>query len=103
MAEGNILYKLLLAYWHVIWGSKNDAIKLLEELDEESKRRYVSPYHRALPYVHIDENEAIERLDQAALDKDPWVLLLKVDPRVDLLRRNERFIALLHRSGLDFS
>ncbi len=103
MAEGNILYRLLLAYWHVIWGSKNDAIKLLEELDEESKRRYISPYHRALPYVHIDENEAIERLDQAALDKDPWVLLLKVDPRVDLLRRNERFIALLHRSGLDFS
>jgi DNA-binding winged helix-turn-helix (wHTH) protein len=96
MAEGNILYRLLLAYWQAIWGSKDDALMLLEELDEESKRRYISPYHRALPYVHIDMHKAIERLEQAALDKDPWVLLLKVDPRVDLLRRNERFISLLH-------
>jgi hypothetical protein len=68
------------AYWQAIWRSKDDALKLIEELDEESKRRYISPYHRALPYVHIDMHKAIERLEQAALDKDPWVLLLKVDP-----------------------
>jgi hypothetical protein len=71
MVWGNILYRLLLSYWQAIWDSKDDAIKLLEELDEESKRRYISPYHRTLPYVHIDTHKAIEMLERAALDKDP--------------------------------
>jgi tetratricopeptide (TPR) repeat protein len=101
MAKGNILYRLLLAYWNAIWGSVDKAVKLLEELDVESKRRYISPYHRALPYVHINRLEAIERLERAALEQDPWVLLLKVDPRVDFLRRDERFIKLLHELGPD--
>jgi tetratricopeptide (TPR) repeat protein len=101
MAEGNILYRLLLAYWEAIWGSKHEAINLLNKLDAEAEtdRRYISPYHRALPYVHIDGDKAIEGLERSASEKDPWVFLLNVDPRVDLLRRNERFIALLHRLG----
>lgn len=102
MGGGNILYRLLSAYWKAMWDSEDEAIKLLEELDKESERRYISPYHRALPYVYIDKQRAIERLEQAALAQDPWVLMLKVDPRIDLLRRNRRFIRLLYRLGLDF-
>jgi tetratricopeptide (TPR) repeat protein len=103
MAEGNVLYRLLLAYWKAIWGSTDEAIHLLEKLDEETSRRYISPYHRALPYVHIDGDKAIEGLERSISEKDPWIFLLNVDPRVDLLRRNKRFIAMLRELGLDFS
>jgi tetratricopeptide (TPR) repeat protein len=104
LAEGNVLYQLLRAHLYARWDQEGKAVKLLKELNEESesKQRYISPFHRALPYVHIDANEAIKRLDDAAFkEKDPWVLLLKVEPRVDKLRLNERFKDLLRRLGLD--
>lgn len=94
-SEENFLYRLLLAHYHAVWGEKDEAKRLLEDLDRQSRQRYISPFHIALVYVHIDEEEAVNRIKVAIEKKDPWVLLLEVEPRVDRLRENPRFVDLL--------
>jgi DNA-binding winged helix-turn-helix (wHTH) protein/Tfp pilus assembly protein PilF len=101
VSEENFLYQLLLAHYHAVWGERNEAKRLLEDLDRRSRQRYISPFHIALVYVHIDEEEAISRIKVAIEKKDPWVLLLKVEPRVDRLRGNPRFTDLLQLVCLD--
>ena len=79
---------------------KQEARKLLEELAERSKRRYISLYPIALGRIGLGEvDQAIASLEQAYTDRDQWVLYLKVDPHMDSLRSDPRFQDLLRRVG----
>ncbi len=82
-------------------GRKQEARKLLEELEERSKRRYISPYLVALIQVGLGErDQAIASLEQGYTDRDQWMMFLKVDPHMDDLRSDPRFQDLLRRVGL---
>jgi TolB-like protein/Tfp pilus assembly protein PilF len=82
-------------------GRKYEARKLLEELEERSKRRYISPCLLALVHIGLGErNQAIASLEQGYTDRDQWMLYLKVDPHLDALRSDSRFKDLLRRVGL---
>ena len=62
---------------------------------------YVPPINIALLYNGMDEKaEALSWLNKAADERDVRLSLLKVDPRWDSFRREEGFIALLKRIGL---
>ncbi|HEV1995491.1 MAG TPA: tetratricopeptide repeat protein [Candidatus Acidoferrum sp.] len=81
-------------------GRKQEARKLLEELEERSKHRYVSPCLIALVQVGLGEkDQAIASLEQGYTDRDQWILYLKVDPHMDDLRSDPRFQDLLRRVG----
>ena len=47
-----------------------------------------------------DFDAAFEWLDRAYEEQSPWIAFLRVDPRVDALRSDERFSALLHSARL---
>jgi TolB-like protein/DNA-binding winged helix-turn-helix (wHTH) protein/Tfp pilus assembly protein PilF len=82
-------------------GRKREARKLLEELEERSKHRYVSPYLIALVHIGLGErDQAIASLEQGYTDRDEWMMFLKVDPHMDDLRSDRRFHDLLRRVGL---
>jgi tetratricopeptide (TPR) repeat protein len=82
-------------------GRKREARKLLEELEEQSKHRYVSPYLIALVHIGLGErDQAIASLEQGYTDRDEWMMFLKVDPHMDDLRSDPRFKNLLRRVGL---
>jgi len=75
--------------------------RLLGELDEESKRSYVSPYHAAVLYAALGEkDQAFERLGQAARERSTLLVYLRKDPRLEVLRSDPRFQDLLRRVGL---
>lgn len=85
-------------------GRRQESRKILVELTERSKRRYVSPY--LIAYVQVglgNRNKAFDLLEQALADRDQWMFYLKVDPQWDDLRSDARFEDLLHRVGLDNS
>jgi tetratricopeptide (TPR) repeat protein len=65
-----------------------------------SKERYVSPYHLALIYCYLKENEkAVEHLQNALDVADPWLTWMSVEPVLDSLRGDERFRYIQEQTG----
>jgi tetratricopeptide (TPR) repeat protein len=81
-------------------GCKDEARKLLAELKELSKQRYVASYSIALIHVGLDEkDEAFAWLEKAYQERSWWLVWIKMDPMVDSLRSDSRFIDLMRRIG----
>jgi hypothetical protein len=70
-------------------------------LVRQSKKQYVSPYYFAVVYVGLGENEkAMEWLEKAFADRSNGLIFMKVEPELDNLRSNPRFLALQKRVKL---
>jgi serine/threonine-protein kinase len=90
-----------LGYAYALAGRRDDALKVLTQLDSLSKQRYVSPGSVALIYSALGaRDEAFAWFDKAVADRSWTLLFAKVDPRFDPLRTDPRFGALLKRIGL---
>ncbi len=82
-------------------GDRANAEKLLAQLSADSATQYVSPYYFALAYVGLGDNEkAMDWLEKAFSDRSNGLVFLKVEPALDNLRQNPRFLAL--RQKLNF-
>ena len=74
---------------------------MLEELKEQTKRRFVDPYLIAAVYIGMGEKEqTFAWLDKAYDERSSWMPWLKIEPKWDSLHTNPRFTALLRRVGL---
>jgi eukaryotic-like serine/threonine-protein kinase len=90
-----------LAYAYGVLGEKQEAEKILQDLLEQSKRQYVSPYSFALIHIGLeDKDQAFEYLEKAFEQREDAMISLKVNPRFDSLRTDPRFQDLLKRLGL---
>jgi len=79
-------------------GYRGEAQKILEQLQELSKQRYVTPYVVARIHVTLGEkDEALQWLEVAYQQRAEWMVLLKVDPCLDGLRPDPRFQDLIRR------
>ncbi len=82
-------------------GMKEEANKVLTELLELSKSRYVSNTTFALMYAALGENDkALEWLEKAIIEEGIRTGI-KTDPRYDALRSDPRFKALLKKMNLE--
>jgi TolB-like protein/serine/threonine protein kinase/Tfp pilus assembly protein PilF/class 3 adenylate cyclase/alpha-beta hydrolase superfamily lysophospholipase len=82
-------------------GMSEETQKVLDELNESSKERYVSPYYVAKIYASLGEKEqAVAWLEKGYLERNPDFIELKVEPVLDVLRTDARFRDLLRRVGL---
>ncbi|HXH06123.1 MAG TPA: tetratricopeptide repeat protein, partial [Vicinamibacterales bacterium] len=93
-----------LARLYALAGREADARALLREIERrmEEGRDRTAPQHFAYARLALGEvDAALDLLERAVAERDPAVLWLGVDPRVDALRglpRFERLLALL-RAG----
>ena len=88
------------SFAHAAVGRIEEARRVLEELKRISRERYVSPYHIATIFAGLgDKDQAFACLDEAYLDRSEWLIWLAVDPKMDPLRRDDRFQDLLRRVG----
>ena len=80
-------------------GQKDEAQKVLEELNEQAKSRYVPPYAVALVYLGLGQKErALDELERAyQRGETNYLFRVKVDPILDDLRGNLRFEALAEK------
>jgi TolB-like protein/DNA-binding winged helix-turn-helix (wHTH) protein/Tfp pilus assembly protein PilF len=80
---------------------RREALKILGELKELSKQKYVTSYGVALVYAGLGENDqAFAWLNKGYAERTHWLVWLKLDPRWDSLRSDPRFQDLLRRMGL---
>jgi TolB-like protein/Tfp pilus assembly protein PilF len=90
-----------LAHGYAVTGQGAEARKLLGELNELSKQRYVPSYNIAEVYAGLGERDrAFEWLEKALVERTDLLIWLKVDPVWDGLRPDARFQNLLRRIGL---
>jgi serine/threonine protein kinase len=89
-----------LGYAYGVSGKKAEARKLLAELREQSKRRYVAPYRLALICIGLDEkDQAFVWLQKGFEEHDLGLACLKVEAMADTLRSDPRHDELLRRVG----
>ncbi len=93
--------KAALGELYALRGKKAEAHKIIRELQEDSKKEYVSDYWLATVYVALgDKDTAFRLLENAYAERSLWLLDLKVDPRFAAVRSDPRFQDLLRRIGL---
>jgi TolB-like protein/tetratricopeptide (TPR) repeat protein len=80
-------------------GNRIEAEKMLDQLKELSKQRYVAAYSFALVYLGLgDKNEALHWLEQSYQDRaGSDIGYIRVDPLLDPLRGDPRFEALAEK------
>jgi TolB-like protein/Flp pilus assembly protein TadD len=82
-------------------GRLEDARRTLDDLKALTRERYVSPYSEALIRIGLGEKaQAIALLERAADERYPWAIHFNIDPLLDPVRDDPRFIALRRRIGL---
>ena len=92
-----------LGHAYAKWGNDEEARLILEELHELSARRFVSPLSFSMIHLGLGETEqALEWLARAVDQRSVWMIHLHVasDPRLDAVRDNPSFTALLGRMNL---
>ena len=83
-------------------GRRDDALKIVAQMKERSKREYVSPLTFANIYAALDETDlAFEWLEKAVAERIPLLRSLPTSPVWVRLRSDPRFQDLLNRTGLD--
>ncbi|HEY0304961.1 MAG TPA: tetratricopeptide repeat protein [Longimicrobiales bacterium] len=97
----NLLYLASLGHAYARAGMRNEARATLTQLTDAAKRRHVSAYHVALIHVALGElDTGLDWLERAFDEQSPWIGYLAVDPRMDPVRAQPRFVHLLERARL---
>ena len=90
-----------LGYAYGVSGRKDEARKVLNEMKQLARQRYISAYDMALIYVGLDEKDlAFTWLEKAYEERSFGLSNIKAEPRMDSLRSDPRFQDLLRRIGL---
>ena len=77
-----------LGHIYAVSGHRNEAYQVLDELKERAQKCYVSPFDVALIHAGLGEtDEALEWLEKAYEERNQWLTWLRVEPRLDGLRR----------------
>jgi serine/threonine-protein kinase len=99
--DDNLEAKARLGHAYAVAGRRQEALQVLAKLQGLAGKQYVSPYNIALIHLGLnDRDQAFALLEKAAEDHSEWFASLRVDPRLDPIRRDPRFEALLKRLKL---
>jgi len=89
-----------MGYAHALNDERDEALTLLNILEDASKRKYVSPYCMLVIHLALGSEERVfELLDQLYEERNDWLVWLKVSPELKSIRTKPRFKELLKRVG----
>lgn len=87
-----------LGHGYAVSGARGEARKVLDELQDASKRQYVPSYNLAEIYTALGEkDQAFDLLEKAVVERTDLLIFLNVDPAWDALRPDPRFQNLARR------
>jgi TolB-like protein len=89
-----------MAHALALWGKREAAEQLLAQLLEDSKKQYVPAYDIAVVYTGLgNPDRAFEWLNKAYEEHSGFLLYIRSDARMKVLRGDPRFHDLLRRMG----
>ena len=98
---GHWLPRAALAYTLARTGQAPAARALLTELEGQATREFVAPTNLAFVYVALgDRTAAFALLERGVAERDPAMLYLQVEPKLDNVRSDARFQAIAERTQL---
>lgn len=96
------MFRAALGHAYALAGELRGAQNVLDDLQAQSKQRYVSAYHKAAIRLALDDQTgAFSCLEEAYQERCEMMSWLKVDPAFDGVRNDFRFTNLIRRVGLD--
>ena len=99
--DNNSVGQGILGLWLAKSGHRDEAVKLLSELKQESTRKYVQNYDFALIYIGLgNKEEALNYLDKHMSARAETANTYAVAPELDDLRSEPRFKEMLKRMNL---
>jgi serine/threonine protein kinase/Flp pilus assembly protein TadD len=100
-SSGGLAFESYLGFACALAGKQTEALEILENLQEIAGRQYVSAYSVAMIYLGLgDTDKTFEWLEKAFEERSGYLPFLKVEPMVDSLRSDPRFLDLLRRINL---
>jgi eukaryotic-like serine/threonine-protein kinase len=101
LSSGSPLMCAALAQTLAAAGRREDALQMLDDLTKLARQKYVAPYFLAGVHIGLGESDrAIEYLEKSYEQHSHWLIYLHIDPNMDSLRDDPRFLDLLRRVGL---
>src|SRR5262249_47827459 len=93
--------KGFLGHIYAATGRTDDARRLLLEMNEQAKSRFVSSFYIAIVYAALGEiDEAFAHLERAFEERSSYMAYFKVTPFLDGLKGDPRFEQLAGRLKL---
>jgi adenylate cyclase len=98
---GSSIAKAELAHTYAVSGDREKAQKIIAELKEVAKSKYVSSFQIAAIYAGLGEkDQAFASLEKAYAERSDGLVNLNAEQRFDSLRSDPRFTDLARRVGL---
>jgi tetratricopeptide (TPR) repeat protein len=102
LSGGTTIIMAELGYAYAASGRGREAQSVLDDLMQQSQHKHVSAYDIALIHAGLGQkDQAFEWLQKAYVERSHWLTWLKVEPLLDSLRENPKFIELLEKVGLE--
>jgi len=99
---GSTISLAVLAHALASAGRESEARKILDDLLERSRTRYLPSYWIALVFTGLgDIGQAMTWLERAYEERSSWLVWIQVEPRFDRLRSDPRFASLVRRMRLE--
>jgi len=101
LSDGNVRGIATLGHAYGVAGQRSEALKIIAELQERARQKYVSPYFLALVYAGLgDKDQAFAHLEETYQERHPYLILIKAEPVFDVLHSDRRFADLVRRIGV---
>ena len=101
LLTGNTALVADIGHVYAVSGDRAAAFKILDQLKETSHRTYVNAFEVAIIYAALGEKQtALQWLEKAYVERSDFMIYMAIDPRLDSLRSDPKFIDLTRRVGL---
>jgi TolB-like protein/Flp pilus assembly protein TadD len=97
LSEGAPVHLAALGHTNALAGKRDEALKILEQLQDSSATLPPSSFHLALVHIGLgNDDRAFQLLEEAFRERAFHFIYLIADPKFDRLRSDPRFDDLLH-------
>ncbi|OLD75136.1 MAG: hypothetical protein AUI33_05735 [Ignavibacteria bacterium 13_1_40CM_2_61_4] len=101
-SSGNTDVMAALGHTYATMGRRDEAEKVIRQLKDLSRNSYIGRYSLGEIYIALNrKEEAFQQLQEALEEHDFQLIHVKVDPWLDSLRSDHRFLELLTKVGLE--